>query len=224
MSSDARRVLFLEGNIGSGKSTLLRYCEENKLTVGGRRVVCVREPVDEWRRPLSESGTSIFDLYYADKSRYALPFQASILVSRIAQLSDLLTAPDTRDCWLLVERSPCAGRMFMDDLRQKQLISDTDAQLARMWFDWCEDAFVSRHSAGTVYLRVDPAVCLERIRGRARPGEEAIDASVLEGLHSMHESFVAGLREGRALCLDGSRDSRDAADHARRIAAFLLEM
>ena len=69
-------IVSIEGNIGSGKTTLL---EELKREMGdyigrGRRVVYVKEPVEEWNSIKDKDGNSMLDLLYSDAKHHSFAF------------------------------------------------------------------------------------------------------------------------------------------------------
>ncbi|KAF6777733.1 hypothetical protein AHF37_02512 [Paragonimus kellicotti] len=63
----------VEGNIGCGKSTFLRYFEQ--LSPNAE---VLQEPIYLWK---DTRGHNLFELMYQDSTRWAVPFQAQVLVT-----------------------------------------------------------------------------------------------------------------------------------------------
>lgn len=63
---DDSLTIAVEGNIGAGKSTFLEFCHSKPGCLG------LPEPVDKWT---NLNGTNLLAEFYADRSRWAFPFQ-----------------------------------------------------------------------------------------------------------------------------------------------------
>ena len=78
------RLVSVEGNIGSGKSTFLNYVKQQCAAL--EKVIILAEPVNEWETLTDSQGSSIIELFYHDKEKYAFPFQMMAYISRLALL------------------------------------------------------------------------------------------------------------------------------------------
>ena len=59
-----------------------------------------------------------------------------------------------------------------------------------------------------VYIKTDPSICDERIKIRAREGED-IPLAYLERLHEYHEKWINTIDSKKLLVLDGSTNFKD---------------
>ncbi|CAH8579479.1 unnamed protein product [Dicrocoelium dendriticum] len=98
MSSSSKRfTVIVEGNIGCGKSTFLRFFDQlsNNTEV-------LHEPLYLWK---DSRGYNLFELMYNDVAKWAVPFQAQVLVTLLDRQLKPQTAPVR-----LVERSVYSTR------------------------------------------------------------------------------------------------------------------
>lgn len=128
----ARRpiIIGVEGLIGAGKSTLLAAMARTLSA----RVAVIPEKVALWRALPNDDGTraprdgdathNLLQRYYDDPAKYAVPFQAFALATRVAALDDTLKElqllpPSMMPEVVLVERSPdgdaCFATMLHND-------------------------------------------------------------------------------------------------------------
>jgi deoxycitidine kinase len=230
MQQKHRRIFFVEGNIAAGKSTFLDLvaaasapgaAADAGLCCGEKKTIrVVKEPIDVWARPLGsqdgKSAKSILELFYENKTAHGFAFQADVLITRLLQLMipprDSSPGDSTSTAEVvLVERSPWSGRMFAKQMETRGFLTPVQAALHDRWMRMVQDSMVPETS-GIVYIRVNPDVCLERTRRRARRGEDPIDEKLLRELHDCHEEFMGEqIIEGKVpvLVLDGNSD--DAA-------------
>ena len=76
----------------------------------------------------------------------------------------------------------------------------------------------------TVYLRADPQICLERITGRARQAEEAIDLAYLQSIDDGYGRWlddVGRSRRERVVVVDAAAHNIAAEDDALWLAGAL---
>ena len=217
-------IIYIEGNIGSGKSTLLNLIAAS-IKETSQNAIVLKEPVDKW--------ATILQQYYKDKAKNAVKFQATIIISKLVQFVDALMKKDSDI--ILVERSPLSGQMFIHQLAEDGLISDEDVCMIEQWLQWADDMtklFVQ--TTYTLYVRTDPNVCLDRVRGRDRNGECDIDVKLLNQLHTLHEKFIDTLRDSVSnrlrnvddylLCLDGNLGVEYSCTHVRDFTEFMSKL
>lgn len=202
-------IFFVEGNVGAGKSTLLDAIVGCKMPC-----VVVKEPVDEWSQPL-DGGDGILQLYYKDKKEYGLSFQANVLMSRMTQL--LTVIRDNPGAVIIAERSPSSGNIFARQLLLDDALTPLEFALHQRWVDMSESLI---RTTGVVYLRVSPDVCMDRVRRRDRRGESDVDATLINDLHRLHETYIADVKTmgGNVLEINGDHEG---GDNLQRIRAFM---
>ena len=66
------KIVSLEGNIGSGKTLLFNNLKENYKN--NKKIIFLKEPVDEWEKIKDENGKSILKNFYDDQEKFAFPF------------------------------------------------------------------------------------------------------------------------------------------------------
>lgn len=215
---------FVEGNIAAGKSTFLEGIGPLIEGLLGRRCVVVKEPVDAWVAPLCQGGDGILQLFYQDKPRHAVAFQATVLISRLAQLLKIMR--DNPGCIIIAERSPSSGQMFAHQMHDEGVIDPTMCVLHEKWVAMAESVI---GTSGTIYLRVSPDVCMQRLHKRGRSGEDGIPCKLLSDLHEIHDAHVSGLvaRGHPVLTLDGNLEIMQGhivQEHVESLAAFVRKI
>ncbi|KAF8569196.1 hypothetical protein P879_09436 [Paragonimus westermani] len=173
----------VEGNIGCGKSTFLRYFEQLSSNAE-----VLQEPIYLWK---DARGHNLFELMYQDSTRWAVPFQAQVLVTLLDRQLKPQTAPVR-----LVERSVYSCRYcFVENMHKDGHISTSDYRELDTIFKWA-----LKEKAGPinliVYLRASPSVCLGRVRTRNRAGEDSVPLKYLQDLHDLHEAWLIQGRFG----------------------------
>ena len=182
-------VVALEGNIGCGKSTVLR-----QLAVKMDADVRV-EPVRAWRQHWLPA-------FYADRARWALAFQAQVLL-------DFGQKPSGRD--VVFERSPTSCQhVFGELLRQNGAMCAAEwavfEQLCQRC-GWAPDL--------TVYLNTRPDTCWCRMRERGRDEElGGITHSYLTQLDSQYAKMLATGVGGKVVVIDADGLCADAVTTA----------
>jgi deoxyadenosine/deoxycytidine kinase len=168
---------FLESIVGGGKSSVLEEIRRVKPEWHYHN-----EPVELWR---SWNGVNYLEKFYADPKRYAFPFQKVVLDSYVDVLSSS-TAPGVH----IYERGPRSsirvfakaaladGNMTTEEFDQLVLHHDS-------LFQHLNSDLTCPNMA--IYLRVEPAVAMERLRGRGRVEEEGFSMDYMKQLHKFHE-------------------------------------
>lgn len=179
------------GNIGCGKSTVLRRLSSV--------VAVVPEPVSEWGKWL--------DMFYQDPMRWATSFNMKALMS-FRKWKDC-----DRDT--VFERSPVCCRYVFADIQCEQ---GYITPLEKALYDELYDA-IGWQPDHTIYLRTDPAKCLERVERRGRPCEDGVTLEYLSKVHWRYESLAS--TSGRCISIDGNRDAdpvfRDVLESVRAL-------
>lgn len=162
-------IVTIDGNIGTGKSTVMRVLCETYPNL----FISHQEPVSGWE-PFLQS------LYEEDRGHFA--FQAKVW--RDCCTKDLVRGEGLH----IVERSPAMRRhVFLAPLVDHHDIRNHElALLNEMYSD-----VMSFRTDVRVYLRSNPAACLERVKKRGRTSESRIRFQYLEQIHKRHEDAVA---------------------------------
>jgi len=177
------RIISLDGNIGVGKTTLLDHIR-NRFP----DIIIVKEPVDTWTHLKDEQGTSLLELFYKDKKRYAFTFQQAAMLSRLLLLQKAV-AEAKPGSLILTERSVLTDRhVFAQMLHAAGDLSKLEKDLYDQWYN----AFAAQLPiAGIVYITTSVETAFERIQTRAREGEATISKEYLQALDTQHRAWLA---------------------------------
>ncbi|CAL8070646.1 unnamed protein product [Calicophoron daubneyi] len=174
-------TVIVEGNIGCGKSTFLRYFDQLSTNVE-----VIQEPIFLWK---DVRGYNLFDLMYQDYARWAIPFQAQVMVTSLDRQIQPQVAPVR-----LIERSLYSCRYcFTENMHIHGSLSTANYKALDNIFKWSLNERATPVDL-IVYLRSSPRVCFDRVQLRHRSGEDSISLVYLEQLNELHEAW---LMEGR---------------------------
>jgi len=180
-------IVSIEGNIGSGKTTLLSRLEERGIDE--KKCVFLREPLDIWNS-IRDSEENILQKYYREPEKYALPFQIMAYITFHQRLVDAMKDADENTV-IICERSmesSCA--IFAKMLRESGIIDEVNFQILLMFYEKMELIPVD----AIIYLDTDVKTNIERIKKRARPGEENITLEYLENCRKKHEDWIESIK------------------------------
>lgn len=174
-------ILSIEGNIGAGKSTILETIHASKT------IVYLKEPVDIWSQIKDTSGETILAKYYKDPLKYAFPFQILALTTRLSEIRR--TIRENPDCKIILcERSLETDRqIFAKMLYDEGKIDDVSYQIYQKLFDTNQ---LEIPLGGVIYLDTPSEICFERIKKRARVGEESIPLEYLQKCDNYHKEWL----------------------------------
>lgn len=180
------------GNISSGKSTLI---EKIKSEIADRpEFMIVPEPVDEWENMIVD-GKTILEAFYDDQAEMAFTFQIYALETRDSSLSKALEEAKQRSKSLGKKVVVIIERTILDDyhifakmLYSAGKITDFEMKVYERWFTRFSKKFALEKS---IYVKVEPEVCYERVILRNRNGEEGIPLEYLKSCHRQHEAFYS---------------------------------
>ena len=178
-------IISIEGNIGSGKSTLLESLkkEYNGVHTG---VVFLDEPVESWNTIRDKEGNTMLEKFYRDQEKYSFPFQMMAFISRLAVMKDAVK--HNPGCIFITERCLYTDKyVFAKMLHDAGKIEDVNYQIYNQWFDTFVDEFMVSH---IVYVTTSPDVCHERVKTRARDGEDVIPIEYLTDCHTYHKDMM----------------------------------
>jgi deoxyadenosine/deoxycytidine kinase len=200
-------LISIEGNIGSGKSTLLEDLKtKNK---NNKKIVFLKEPVDEWSKIKDENQKTILQKYYLDPNTYAFPFQMMAYISRLSLLRKAFH--ENNNTIIITERCLFTDKyVFAKMLFDTKKIDYINYQIYLKWFDEFSKDFPIDY---IIYVKTDPIICQERIKKRIRVGEDIIHLEYLVSCHEYHEEFLhtnsnnmINVLNCKQLLLDGNID------------------
>jgi len=192
-------IISLEGNIGSGKSTLLEALKNIKWV--DKKIVFVREPVDEWEKIKDNNGVTILEKFYADQEKYSFPFQMLAYISRLKLLKEAIEL--NPDSIIITERSLFTDKLvFAKMLYDSKKMEDVNYFIYLNWFDTFSENYPVKK---IIYVKTEPKVCFERIKKRSRQGESTIPLEYLNECDIYHEKMMDELNVEK-LILDGNID------------------
>lgn len=203
----------IEGNIGSGKSTLLEHLKDKYKN--NKKIIFLKEPVDEWSTIKDENNKTILEKYYIDPKTYAFPFQMMAYISRLSLLRKAFK--ENQNSIIITERSLFTDKyVFAKMLFDTKKINYISYQIYLKWFDEFSKDFPINY---IIYVKTDPIICQERIKKRLRVGEDIIPLDYLISCHEYHEEFlhtnsnnIIRVLNCNQLLLDGNIDINDNKD------------
>lgn len=178
-------ILSIDGNIGAGKTTMLSMLEQD---VDPRRVVIIREPVDKWTQMVDPTdGLNILQKYYEYPLVYSFMFQVVVMNTLMQSIDEVIAANPA--CEILVcERSIATSReVFAKLLHQTHKMTLFEYQVYESMFtpSICERYYPDN----TIFLDVPVEICYERMKKRAREGEETVTLDYLHQLDRVYREF-----------------------------------
>lgn len=187
-------LLSLEGNIGSGKSTVLRKLKETYP-----EWIFVDEPVSEWLALKNNTGESLLEVFYKDKSRWSYTFQNAAVLYRYKKLRAALdTVPVGKPAVIVMERSIETDRqIFCRMLHKDGFIDDLEKKLYEDWFDHLKSMLPQVD--GYIHINTGPELSFERVAKRAREGESVIPLSYLQELEVYHKNWLFSEQNDKAV-------------------------
>ena len=213
------RILSIEGNVGSGKSTFLEelrgYYKNNK------NVIILPEPVDVWDGIKDKNGTTMLQKFYADQEKYAFSFQMMAYISRLALMRQIIrSVPEREHLVLISERCLHTDKhVFAKMLYDQGKIEDVDFQIYLTWFDeFVQDFPIDQ----CIYIKTEPAICHERVKRRARIGEDIIPLEYLVQCDLYHEAYIKTMP--KVATLDGNIDIFENRDHLQTWLASMTDI
>jgi deoxyadenosine/deoxycytidine kinase len=193
-------IYTIEGNIGSGKSTLLSNLRKhfendsnNNPKSLKRKIVFVKEPVDEWESIQDSNGITMLEKFYNNQDKYSFPFQMMAYISRLALLKEAIRNNPEPDTIIITERCLYTDKyVFAKMLFDSGKIEDVCFQIYNKWFDtFACDLPIT----GVIYVKTNPDICNKRIILRSRTGESSIPLSYLENCHTYHNNMILVIKE-----------------------------
>jgi deoxyadenosine/deoxycytidine kinase len=217
-------LITIEGNIGSGKTTLLKQLQNVKFFTTH---TIVFENVELWSS-IKDSETNLFELYYTNKSRWSFVFQVFVLVSRLYDM----TVASKKSQIVICERCHLTDlKVFTELLYSEKNLTDVEYSVYKQMHSMVQD-MLNISIDIMIYIKCDPKVCLNRIKRRARDGEQNISLEYLQMLHNKHGDYIkefsstdpilsnASKLECNTLVLDGTYED-DSIERQKQIEEII---
>jgi len=171
-------TVLVEGNIGSGKSTFLEHFQQIS------EVERIPEPVDRWR---DAGGFNLLQMMYEDPARWSLTFQTFVQLTMVENHTK-----NTDKSVKIMERSLYSAKYcFVENLVKSGKMPRSEYEVLTLWFNYLMTSPGMDLGVDLiVYMRTDPGVAMERVRGRNRGEEHLIPLQYLEDLHQLHEEWL----------------------------------
>jgi len=192
------KIVSVDGNIGSGKSTLLANLKNLIGFNKNKKIIFLKEPVDEWEMIKDAKGNTMLQKFYADQERYSFSFQMMAYISRLALLKTAIK--ENPNSIIITERSLYTDRfVFAKMLFESGKIEDVNYQIYLKWFDvFAEECPVHQ----VIYVKTNPEICHDRIIRRSREGEGEIPLEYLQECHEYHENMILHYFPTENICSD----------------------
>lgn len=192
------KLLSIEGGIGSGKSTVIEALKKEH----SEDIIFVPEPIHEWNTIKDATGKTMLQKFYDSKEEYSFPFQMMAYISRLSLLTSAAEA--NPGAIIVTERSLDTDRyVFAKMLSDDGFIEDVNMQIYLKWFDYF---LKDIHVEHIIYIDATPEKCLERIKTRARPGEEHISVEYLSRCDGYYKDMVKRYPTENVFLIDGNID------------------
>lgn len=205
----SKLLINVEGNIGVGKSTFTKILKEQVADSD-----IVYEPIDIWLNIKDNDNKTILDKFYEDKHRWTYTFQNFAYITRMIKIEDMIRSSDKTHIFL--DRSLDTdlfvfGKMLADD----GYMNNMELQIYEHWNKFYYQYVRQNNNQKTIYLRSDPEVCLERIKGRGRNAEQLIGLDYLKRLHEYHDKWL--LNKPNTLIIDCNKDFENDQEYQKYI-------
>jgi deoxyguanosine kinase len=191
-NSDMRPFLVsIEGNVGSGKSTLLKKLRELEPEWN-----FIDEPVESWMKIRNDEGKSLLDVFYHNIKRWSYTFQNAAVLSRGIMIKEAIEewnrgnrVGTSKSNVFIMERCVETDKhIFASMLKEDGMLDNLEWTLYENWYTFIK-TFIPKMDA-FVWIDTDYETCSDRIKIRAREGEEDISLDYLKRLEEVHKKWL----------------------------------
>lgn len=214
------KIISIDANISGGKSTILEKLERDlsEKSPSDRKIIFLKEPLEEWQRTTDSNGKNILQHFYEDKVKNAYLFQSNALYTRYRKLKECIdeichqqkTSDKNVKYIIITERTITTDfYIFASMLYESGCMSEIEFKIYTNWYNDFKDIYpIYKY----FYLKVDPKICHSRICNRARAGEENIPLEYLEMIDKKHE-FLFGkiLPEKKCFIIENNCNLSDSS-------------
>ena len=194
------KIISIEANIGAGKSTLLTNLSlyiknletEEKYYNINKKIVILKEPTDEWEKikdPLS--GKNMIELFYENPTKWAYSFQIMVFTTQEKLIEN--TLQQFPECEIIIsERSIDAGKNVFTEMLSlnNDCINIVEHQIYNLLINNSKFKLYA-----SIYIDINPDVCIQRILKRGRPGENQIQIEYLQQCDYYYRNWLIDKRE-----------------------------
>ena len=205
--SNIPTIVSIDGNIGSGKSTKVSHLKKyfmNEYTLHNSKRICfLQEPVDEWHSIVDKNGVPILTNLYKDTKKFAFRFQMMAYISRLKLLREAVKS--NKYDIIITERCVATDRnVFAKMLYDSGDIEEDEYTIYNKWYnEFLDDVPIK----GLIYIKATPETCMERIKKRAREGEN-IPFDYISLCNKYHDEWIEN-EICKKLIIDGNQDSEN---------------
>lgn len=218
-------IVSIDGNIGSGKSTkvfhLKNYFTQQQNNTS-KRIYFLQEPVDDWHSIVDKDGTPILTNFYKDTKKFAFRFQMMAYISRLTLLRKAVKSGQYDI--IISERCVATDRnVFAKMLYDAGDIEEDEYNIYNKWYhEFLDDVPIT----GLIYIKASPEICMERIKKRAREGEN-IPYDYIASCNQYHDNWIEN-ETCKKLIIDGNQDSEInptiLIEHVKKIEEFIYSL
>lgn len=192
-------IISIDGNIGSGKTTLINKLKEKYES--NKNIIFLKEPVSEWEKIKDIDGKTMLQKFYGDQIMYSFSFQMMAYISRLSIMRNAVKL--NPNAIFITERSLSTDKyIFAQMLYDQGKIENVNYQIYLNWFNEFANDFPIN---SIIWVNTEPEICHQRIKLRARPGEEIISIDYLIDCNFYHHGFIHEMNTN-TLVLDGNAD------------------
>lgn len=172
------KFIAVEGNIGIGKSTFLPKLTDKLSEMTGEKWEQLQEPVDD------EEFDKLLRLFYEKPTtENRIKFQYYITDRRASMVQGL-----PEDTNYVLERSLLSDTIFS---QVNFLTMEKPDGCYMNYYYHIKEKFEDYPKINAcVYLRADPRIAYDRMRGRGREAEADVKFSYIEELHLFHDAVL----------------------------------
>lgn len=191
----------IEGNIGCGKTTAVEALQNLQATdPDWRKYTIIPEPVQEWHHLLGP-------LYAAPQHSPARHSAAALLQVAVLNAFALRVPSPVYAPTVITERSPWSSlAVFLPSQCLPPSYEAVVTQTAHHLYPNLDNALPT----AVIYIKTDPATCMDRIQQRQRHGENMLNLEYITQLHEQYEQEIA-MFPGPVITIDGTKPKEAVA-------------
>jgi deoxyadenosine/deoxycytidine kinase len=196
------KIISIQGLIGAGKTTILQALEATSPP----GYYFLHEPVEEWKKPIPYSSMSFLEAFYCDPEELAFVFQIKAFTSRMRTLCDLIKKiPEGEKGIIIMDGSMLSDKMYFDTVMKDNCNSIQKKMEMATYYSFFDLICTETNSLEKELLHVysTPEDCLQKIKKRNRPGEEAITLEYLRSLKISQDKMLKDFKGPKSLIICG---------------------
>lgn len=179
--TERQKTIIIEGNIGAGKTTLTSWLSNNT------DYLIIPEPLEKWH---CLNGFNLLKAYYENQEQWAMTFQSYTILTMMKR-----HWYTTNSRIKIMERSLMStDKCFIPLMFKNNVLNKQQKEVLQEWISFLTDIFEFEVDA-IIYIRTDPKTNYDRIRNRARLGENRITLTYLQNLHELYDEWLRGSSE-----------------------------